>query len=241
MQNIVLFTKNLTKTYGRQNAVEDLSMQVPAGAIYGLLGPNGAGKTTTLKLLTGLLRPTRGEIWMDGHLWQRSDLGQMGALIESPALYGNLTAVENLRVHTLLMGLPESRIHEVLAVAGLSSTGKKLIGQFSLGMKQRLGIALALLGHPRLLILDEPTNGLDPLGIQELRELVRLFPTLGITVILSSHILSEVEQLATHVGIISGGKLLYEQACHSDEDLEELFMQVIGAHQTNTVVEVHHA
>jgi ABC-2 type transport system ATP-binding protein len=194
--------------------------------VYGLLGPNGAGKSTTLKMLTGMLRPTAGEILFQGKPWSRKDLAQIGALIEAPPLYENLTARENLKVRTTLLELPDSRIDEVLNIVDLTHTGKKRSGQFSMGMKQRLGIAIALLNHPKLLILDEPTNGLDPIGIQEQRELIRSFPKQGITVILSSHILSEVEQIVDHVGIIAGGVLAYQEAVTPGQNLESLFMQI---------------
>ena len=144
-----------------------------------------------------------------------------------PPLYENLSARENLKVRTLLLGLPETRIDEVLEIVDLKNTGKKKSGQFSLGMKQRLGIAIALLNNPKLLILDEPTNGLDPLGIQELRDLIRSFPEKGITVILSSHILAEVEQTADHIGIINDGELKYQSIIDHSENLEELFMNVV--------------
>ena len=196
----------------------------------GLLGPNGAGKSTTLKMITGILKPTSGSIEFDGHPWQRSDLTQIGALIETPPLYGNLTAYENLKVRTTMLGLPDKRIDEVLHIVRLTDTGKKRAGQFSLGMKQRLGIAIALLNSPQLLILDEPTNGLDPVGIEELRELIRSFPAKGITVILSSHILSEVQQIADHVGIIAGGVLGYENELRTGENREQLFMDVVKRH-----------
>jgi len=227
MSNLILETRGLKKLYGKQPAVSDVSLKIPKGSIYGLLGPNGAGKTTTLKMLTGLLYPSAGEIIVFNEPWQRKHLERIGALIESPALYGNLTAVENLLVHTKLMGLPRERIDEVLEIVDLKDTGKKLAGRFSLGMKQRLGIAIALLGHPDLLILDEPTNGLDPIGIQELRELIRSFPQRGITVILSSHILTEVAQLVDHIGIISDGQLKHQDKISHDENLEELFMKVV--------------
>lgn len=227
MSNLILETRGLKKFYGKQPAVSDVSLKIPKGSIYGLLGPNGAGKTTTLKMLTGLLYPSAGEIIVFNEPWQRKHLERIGALIESPALYGNLTAVENLLVHTKLMGLPKERIDEVLEIVDLKDTGKKLAGRFSLGMKQRLGIAIALLGHPDLLILDEPTNGLDPIGIQELRELIRSFPQRGITVILSSHILAEVAQLVDHIGIISDGQLKHQDKISHDENLEELFMKVV--------------
>lgn len=228
MQEFLLQTDNLSKRFGRQMAVDHVSLAIPNGSVYGLLGPNGAGKTTTLKMITGLLHPTEGSIRLEGRLWSRESLDDIGALIESPALYGNLTARENLLVHTKLLRLPARRIDEVLETVNLKDTGKKRASQFSLGMKQRLGIAIALLKHPKLLILDEPTNGLDPIGIQELRELVRSFPADGITVILSSHILSEVEQIADHIGIISVGKLSYQKKIDHSENLEELFMKVVA-------------
>lgn len=227
MQDLILETKNLKKYYGKQLAVNNISLQIPRGSIYGLLGPNGAGKSTILKMLTGLLYPTEGEIIVFGEPWRRKHLERIGALIESPALYGNLTAVENLMVHTKLMDLPKERIYEVLETVDLKNTGKKPASQFSMGMKQRLGIAIAMLKHPELLILDEPTNGLDPIGIQELRELIRSFVKNGITVILSSHILTEVSQLVDYIGIISDGELKYQGSISHDEDLEKLFMNVV--------------
>lgn len=233
MRELILQTNGLCKRFGKQRAVDHVSLEIAKGSVYGLLGPNGAGKTTTLKMITGLLQPTDGTILFEGRAWSRRSLDDIGALIESPALYGNLTARENLLVHTKLLRLPERRIDEVLEAVNLKDTGKKRASQFSLGMKQRLGIAIALLKHPKLLILDEPTNGLDPLGIQELRELIRSFPAEGITVILSSHILSEVEQIAGHIGIISAGKLSYQGRVDRSENLEELFMKVIAENGRN--------
>lgn len=159
MEEYMLETRHISKAFGKQLAVDDVSIKVKKHTIYGLLGPNGAGKSTLLKMLTGLLRPTKGEIMINGHPWSRKDLKDIGVLIESPALYGNLTAHENLLVHAKLLHLPESRIQEVLNIVGLENTGKKKASQFSLGMKQRLGIAKALLNHPKLLILDEPNGG----------------------------------------------------------------------------------
>ncbi len=232
MSNLILETRGLKKYYGKQLAVNDVSLNIPKGSIYGLLGPNGAGKSTILKMLTGLLYPSDGEIIVFGERWQRKHLERIGALVEFPALYGNLTAVENLFVHTKLMGLPKERIYEVLVTVDLKDTGKKLAAHFSMGMKQRLGVAIALLVYPELLILDEPANGLDPIAIQELRKLIRSFPQKGITVILSSHILSEVSRLVDHVGIISGGELKYQGEISCDENLEELFMKFVkGAKQ----------
>lgn len=227
--DMILKTTNLCKNFKGQAVVNNVSLNIQRNSVYGLLGPNGAGKSTILKMLTGILRPASGEIEFDGHAWNRSDLQSIGALIEMPPLYENLTAHENLKVRTLALGLPDTRIEEVLRIVDLTDTRKKKSGHFSLGMKQRLGIALALLASPKLLILDEPTNGLDPIGIQELRELICSFPAHGITVILSSHILSEVEQIAEHIGIISAGKLGYESKINKGTSLEEIFMRVVAA------------
>lgn len=226
----MLETRGLTKRFGRgdqaQDAVADVSLHIREGEVYGLLGPNGAGKSTTLKMICGMLRPTAGEILFAGHAWRREDLYAIGSLIEEAPLYPNLTARENLRVRTTLLGLPESRIDEVLAAVDLADTGKKRAGRFSMGMRQRLGLALALIARPRLLVLDEPTNGLDPIGIEELRDQIRGFAAAGTTVIVSSHILSEVQQMADTIGIIYGGRLAYEDALRPGQDLEELFMSV---------------
>ena len=230
MARCVLETRGLSKRFGRggsaQTAVDHVSLHVEEGKVYGLLGPNGAGKSTTLKMVTGVLHPSEGQMLFEGRPWRRDDLYRIGSLVEQPPLYQNLTARENLRVRTTLLGLPEERIDEVLGAVGLTDTGPKRAGRFSMGMRQRLGIALALLVHPRLLILDEPTNGLDPIGIEDLRGLIRSFPKQGITVLLSSHILGEVQHTADAVGIIVGGRLAYEDALHKGEDLEALFMDV---------------
>ena len=230
MARCVLETRGLSKRFGRggsaQTAVDHVSLHVEEGKVYGLLGPNGAGKSTTLKMVTGVLHPSEGQMLFEGRPWRRDDLYRIGSLVEQPPLYQNLTARENLRVRTTLLGLPEERIDEVLGAVGLTDTGTKRAGRFSMGMRQCLGIALALLVHPRLLILDEPTNGLDPIGIEDLRGLIRSFPKQGITVLLSSHILGEVQHTADAVGIIVKGRLAYEDALHKGEDLEALFMNV---------------
>lgn len=232
MNNIILETKNLSKNFkGEKAAVKDISLKVNRNSIYGLLGPNGAGKSTILKMITGMLKPSSGEILFNGHKWNRKDLASIGSLIEEAPLYENLTAEENLKVRTTILNLPDSRIKEVLKIVELENTGKKRAGQFSMGMKQRLGIAIALLNNPELLILDEPTNGLDPFGIQELRELIKSFPEKGITVILSSHMLSEVNQIADHVGIISAGVLGYEGELKNEENLEKLFMDIASKYR----------
>lgn len=229
----IIETKELSKKFKKQYANDKISMTVRENTIYGLLGPNGAGKSTLLKMLTGMINPTSGDIVFAGHKWRRSDLMEIGALIETPPLYENLTAYENLKVRALLYGVSDERINEVLELVSLQNTGKKKAGQFSLGMKQRLGIAIALLNRPKLLILDEPTNGLDPIGIGEMRQLIRSFPEQGITVILSSHMLSEVEQIVDDIGIIAGGKLWYEGAIDKGDDLEALFMEVIRKAEIN--------
>ena len=227
----LLETRGLTKRFGRgagaQEAVADVSLHLRAGEVYGLLGPNGAGKSTTLKMICGMLRPSEGQILLAGREWRREDLYAIGSLIEEAPLYPNLTARENLRVRTTLLGLPESRVDEALEAVGLTDTGRKRAGQFSMGMKQRLGIAIALLNDPALLILDEPTNGLDPFGIQALRELIASFPAQGITVVLSSHILAEVAQVVDEVGIIAGGRLLFQGVPPAGEDLERFFTETV--------------
>ncbi|MED3797032.1 lantibiotic protection ABC transporter ATP-binding protein [Lysinibacillus capsici] len=231
MKDLILKTENLNKSFKGQKIVDNVALEVQRNTVYGLLGPNGAGKSTTLKMMTGMLRPDAGNIIFNGHTWTRNDLQDIGVLIETPPLYDNLTATENLQVRTIALGLPQSRIEEVLKIVDLTNTGKKRAGQFSLGMKQRLGIAIALLNKPKLLILDEPTNGLDPIGIQELRQLIRSFPEQGITVILSSHILSEVEQVVDAIGIIANGKLGYQGPAPQGQELESLFMQVVATNR----------
>lgn len=223
---MMLQTAELCKSFKKQKAVNKVSLNIVKGKVYGLLGPNGAGKSTILKMVTGILKPDAGEIYFNGKPWSRDMLREIGALIEHPPIYENLSARENLKVRSLLLGTDEKRIDEVLQIVSLGNTGKKKAGQFSLGMKQRLGIAMALLGEPRLLILDEPMNGLDPMGIEELRELIRTFSAQGITVILSSHILSEVQLVADYVGIISSGILGYEGPLKQRQNLEELFMDI---------------
>ena len=227
-QNIIEI-KNLEKSFKHHKVIRNISMSVPEGSVYGLLGPNGAGKSTILKMLTGLLRPDSGRILFCGTPWSRKNLEETGSLIETPPVYENLSAWENLKVRALILGETEERIKEVLEMVNLTDTGKKPAGKFSLGMKQRLGIAIALLGHPRLLILDEPVNGLDPLGIQEIRGLIRSFADQGMTVMISSHILSEIQQTADHIGILVNGKMGYEGPVTEDMNLESLFMKIAAA------------
>ncbi len=226
-QNIVEI-KNLEKSFKKQPVLKNISLSIPENCVYGLLGPNGAGKSTLLKMITGLMRPDSGQIVFQGHPWSRKDLKKIGGLIETPPIYENLSAWENLKVRALMLGETEDRIREVLKIVDLTDTGKKPSGKFSLGMKQRLGIAMALLGHPKLLILDEPVNGLDPLGIQELRHLIRSFPDQGITVVVSCHILSEIQLTADYIGIMANGRLGYEGIVDESQDLEQLFMKIVA-------------
>ncbi len=206
---------NLSHAFSKNGKeLDGINLQVKKGSIYGFLGPNGAGKTTTLRLVLGLLSKQEGEIRVFGKRFEdnRTEiLSQIGSLIESPSLYGQLTAVENLLVWQKIYQCSKNRINEVLQLVGLADTGKKKASQFSLGMKQRLAIAVALLHQAKLLILDEPTNGLDPSGIVEMRELLKkLNREQGITILISSHLLSEIEKLVTDVGIINHGKVLFQ-------------------------------
>ncbi|MCM1268480.1 MAG: ABC transporter ATP-binding protein [Bacteroidales bacterium] len=219
MQNLIE-THNLTKRYGKTLSVNTLNMEVPPGAVYGFLGPNGAGKSTTLKMILGLVKPTAGQVTLFGSALDEKNrirlLADTGSLIESPSYYGHLTGAENLYIIQTLKGCTKSDVDEVLKIVRLTDARNKLAGHYSLGMKQRLGLAAALLGFPKLLILDEPTNGLDPAGIQEMRELIRSLPTeYGITVVVSSHLLSEIDQMADHVGIIRKGELVYQDTLAS--------------------------
>lgn len=209
-----LETHSLTYRFGPDKVLDDVNLRVEEGTIYGFLGPNGAGKTTTLKLALGLLRKQEGSIQVFGMPFDQSRLKilkRIGSLIESPSLYGHLTATENLRIWQRIYDCPAERIAHVLALVGLSTTGQKKASQFSLGMKQRLSIATALLHAPDMLILDEPTNGLDPNGIIEIRELLKkLSHEEGLTILISSHLLAEIEKLVSHVGIIHKGKMLFQ-------------------------------
>lgn len=216
MSEFIVKTNDLTKRLGGTNVVNDVNLEIKKGEIYGFLGPNGAGKTTTIRMLLGLMRPSSGSIEVFGKRLKKekiSILSKVGSLVESPSYYGHLTAKENLEALRLIYGVSKSRIDEVLKVVRLSKEANRPVKGFSLGMKQRLGIAAALLGNPELLILDEPTNGLDPSGIQEIRELIKSMPEqYGISVVVSSHLLSEIDQMATKVGIITKGSLIFQDS-----------------------------
>ena len=211
----IVQTTGLCKQYGQSMRVRDLNLSVPEGCIYGFLGPNGAGKSTTLKMILGLVHPTAGQISAFGKAVNQQNrldiLKQVGSLIESPSYYGHLTGEENLRIVQTLRDVPERDVRQVLEIVRLQNQKDKKVAHYSLGMKQRLGIAAALLGFPKLLILDEPTNGLDPAGIQEMRELICSLPErFGMTVVVSSHLLSEIDQIADVVGIIREGELVFQ-------------------------------
>lgn len=210
----IVQTQNLSKIYGAIHGVHKVNLLVQEGEIYGFLGPNGAGKTTTLKMLLGLIKPSGGTIKIFGRSFSKYRsyiLQHTGSLIESPSYYGHLTGLENMKVMQRLRNVSDKNVHEALRIVRLDKHKHKKVEQYSLGMKQRLGIAMALLSFPKLLILDEPTNGLDPAGIGEIRELIKSLPArYGITVLLSSNLLSEIEQIATSVGIIDKGNLLFQ-------------------------------
>lgn len=216
MRETVIETKDLLKKYRGRAAVNHLNLNIGKGEIYGFLGPNGAGKTTTIRMLLGLITPTAGSIKIFGQELRRNKLAilrRIGSLVESPSYYGHLTAVENLEAIRRILGVPKQRIAEVLDIVALTGEENRAVKGYSLGMKQRLGIAAALLGDPELLILDEPTNGLDPSGIQEIRSLIKRLPgERGITVVVSSHLLSEIEQMADTVGIIRQGEMVYQDS-----------------------------
>lgn len=214
--NNIITTNALTKEYDHKKVVNTLDLNVPEGSVYGFLGPNGAGKSTTLKMLLGLVKPTGGQIQILGKKLAPENrleiLQQTGSLIESPAYYGHLSGKENLQIICKLKNVPEKGIVRVMHLVRMENQMDKKVKNYSLGMKQRLGIAAALLGSPRLLLLDEPTNGLDPAGIQEIRELIRSLPEHGITVLVSSHLLAEIDQMATDVGIIDKGQLIFQDS-----------------------------
>lgn len=214
MTELVVQTQGLTKRYGKRDVVDRLDLNVARGEIYGFLGLNGAGKTTTIRMLMGLIHPSSGSARLFGRQIpseRMSVMRRVGALVESPSYYAHLTGRENLRIVATLLDVSAKRIDEVLAIVRLTDAADRKSGDYSLGMKQRLGIAAALIGSPELIVLDEPTNGLDPAGIHEIRDLIRSMPREhGITVLVSSHLLAEIDQMATSVGVIHGGGLVFE-------------------------------
>ena len=241
MNNIVT-TEHLTKKYKSFIAVNDVSLHIRKGSIYGFLGPNGAGKSTTMKMLLGLTAPTKGVFTIDGKKFPADRipiLKEIGSFIESPSFYANLTGRENLDIIRRILELPKSAVDDALELVGLSEFGDRLAKKYSLGMKQRLGLAGALLGRPPILILDEPTNGLDPSGIHEIRNLIKSLPDLyDCTILISSHMLSEIELIADDIGILNHGHLLFEgsldelrqhalQSGFASDNLEDMFLSMI--------------
>ncbi|MBB3110612.1 ABC-2 type transport system ATP-binding protein [Paenibacillus phyllosphaerae] len=214
MSKWIVETNQLTKKLGGKAVVSDVNLRIKEGDIYGFLGPNGAGKTTTIRMLLGLAKPTYGHVHIFGHELARKRieiLRKVGSLVEYPSFYGHLTAYDNLEAVRRLLDVPRSRIDQVLEVVRLTKEARRAVKGYSLGMKQRLGIATALLGQPQLLVLDEPTNGLDPAGILEIRELIKRMPQEhGVTILVSSHLLSEIDQMANRVGIITKGKMIFQ-------------------------------
>ena len=238
----IITTDQLTKKYKNFTSVNSVSLHIRKGSIYGFLGPNGAGKSTTMKMLLGLTAPTKGTFTIDGKHFpddRLTILKEIGSFIESPSFYANLTGWENLDVIRRILGLPKSSVEDALELVGLSEFGDRLAKKYSLGMKQRLGLAGALLGRPPILILDEPTNGLDPSGIHEIRNLVKSLPDLyDCTILISSHMLSEIELMADDIGILNHGRLLFEgslddlrqnalQAGFAADNLEDMFLSMV--------------
>ena len=238
----IITTEQLTKKYKNFTSVNNVSLHIRKGSIYGFLGPNGAGKSTTMKMLLGLTAPTKGSFTIDGKQFpgdRIAILKEIGSFIEAPSFYANLTGRENLDIIRRILGLPKAKVEDALELVGLTEFGDRLAKKYSLGMKQRLGLAGALLGRPPILILDEPTNGLDPSGIHEIRNLVKSLPGLyDCTVLISSHMLSEIELIADDIGILNHGQLLFEgsmndlrqyalQSGFAADNLEDVFLSMV--------------
>ena len=239
MPEYLIETRGLTRRFGKQLAVDDVNLVVPEAGVYGFLGPNGAGKTTAIRMLLGLCRPNAGEVHLFGlplAANRLSLLRRVGALVESPSLYPHLTGRENLEVTRRVLGAPRELIDTALRSTKLTQDANRRVREYSLGMRQRLGLALALLTKPELLILDEPTNGLDPAGIHEMRDMIRSLPAeFGVTVFLSSHLLSEVEQIASHIGIIHEGRLLF-QGTLSDLQADQQVQLTLGVNEADQAI-----
>lgn len=253
----IVATQNLTKTYGDRTVVDGLDLHIPAGCVYGFLGPNGSGKSTTMKMLLSLVAPSAGEVHILGRPMTRSTrrelLGQIGSLIESPPGYTHLTGAQNMRITQKLLGLSDNQVDQAVRTVRMQSQMDKRVGQYSLGMKQRLGIAMALARQPKLLILDEPTNGLDPAGIEEIRDLLRRLADGGVTVMVSSHLLQEIDKTATVLGILSQGQMIFQGSrdelfsvatpdvlidCSHPERAQQLLARTHGAQLDNSTVRV---
>ena len=240
----IVETKGLSKSYGDKQVVRDVDLKVPKGCVYGFMGPNGAGKSTTLKMLLGLVKAGSGEARIAGKEMNPKNrleiLKETGSLIESPSYYGHLTGRENLEIVRTLKGAPEKEIDQVLTLVRMERQQNTKAREYSLGMKKRMGLAAALIGRPELLILDEPTNGLDPAGIQEIRELICELPKrMGITVLVSSHLLSEMDQMADYVGIINHGQLIFQDKLDvlHEHSKSKLLLQVMNRTVTLKILE----
>lgn len=237
---LAIETRGLTRAFGRSLAVDRVDLRVPRGAVYGFLGPNGAGKTTTIRLVLGLLTADGGEVWLNGARFTRDRrdlLREVGALVERPSLYPHLSGEENLEVIRRLLNLPRRRVDEVLDRFGLSAVRGRLVRTYSMGMRQLLGLSLAWITRPSLLVLDEPANGLDPAATRTLRALLRETATAGSSVLVSSHVLAEVEQVADHIGVIHQGQLLFQGElsalkARAAGTLEDIFIELIDRHDT---------
>ncbi|MCH9266825.1 ATP-binding cassette domain-containing protein [Pediococcus acidilactici] len=223
MTNYLVETQQLTKSFEGRTVLSKIDLAIPQGKIYGLLGINGAGKSTLMKIITGIIIKYQGKVFYHGHQWERNDLRSIGSLIEEPAAYQNLTAVQNMQIVALEEQLNFSTIERVLNQFGIANTGSRKVEDFSMGMKQRLGIAMAMLKDPELLILDEPFNGLDPYGIKELKNYLRKLARQGKTIMISSHILPELQDFAEYVGIIHDGKLVYQGQVSEEQDISQIF------------------
>lgn len=207
MEQNMITIRNLSKEFKGQNVLKNITMEIPKNCVYGLLGANGAGKSTLLKTITGLLNPTSGEIYFEGHKWTRADLADIGALIETPPIYENLTAWENMKVRALLLGIPDEKIQKVLKTVDLTDTGKKKAGAFSLGMKQRLGIAAAVFEQPDIILLDEPTNALDESGITMLENVIQDETSRGATIVMASHDMNFLHHCCSKIYTMRAGTL----------------------------------
>lgn len=225
--NDILTTKELGKNFKHKRVLDQINLNVPTGKIYCIMGPNGAGKSTLLKIISGIEKPTEGVITFKGKDWKREDLKVIGSLIEEPGLFDNLTVEENIKLKLKLHRVENKNHEQILNTLGFGDHNQEKVKGFSTGMRQRLGIALAFMGNPDLVILDEPTNGLDTFGIHELRELLMLEKKQGKTIIIASHMLSEIQKVADRIAILGDGKLLLEEDYEPETDLEELFISTL--------------
>ena len=224
-KQFLLQTQILTKKFKKQTALKNINLKIPNKEIYGLLGANGAGKSTLMKIITGIITNYTGKMFFKGKPWSREDLKQIGALIEYPGAYSNLSALDNMKIIALEEGLSKVQIKNTLKRLKIANTGKQKVGNFSLGMKQRLGIAIAMLKDPNFLILDEPFNGLDPYGIKDLKAYLKNLTQQGKAILISSHILPEIKDIAQNIGILNQGSLVYQSKIKTGDDLEKIFFE----------------